>query len=148
MLHYFLYDSYSFFVAIEIFSLSKSFFLRFSNFFISNLQSVPLNVDFLRSMDYLIFLLSFTFITSQKITSPLSHVHIKITAKVSGRLNYLLPNHSSLTFFEFSLNGMFIITFFRYMGFPLVDQPSTDISRYFYIASKFIENGINSGGEN
>lgn len=35
----------------------------------------------------------------------------------------------------------------RYMGFPLVDQPSTDISRYFYIASKFIENGINSGGK-
>lgn len=27
------------------------------------------------------------------------------------------------------------------------DQPSTDISRYFYIASKFIENGINSGGK-
>ncbi|CRK87186.1 CLUMA_CG000992, isoform B [Clunio marinus] len=36
---------------------------------------------------------------------------------------------------------------FRYMGFPLIDQPSTDISRYFYIASKFIENGINSGGK-
>jgi hypothetical protein len=36
---------------------------------------------------------------------------------------------------------------YRYMGFPLVDQPSTDISRYFYIASKFIENGINSGGK-
>lgn len=33
------------------------------------------------------------------------------------------------------------------MGFPMVDQPTTDISRYFYIASKFIENGINSGGE-
>jgi hypothetical protein len=32
------------------------------------------------------------------------------------------------------------------MGFPMVDLPSTDISRYFYIASKFIENGINSGG--
>lgn len=36
---------------------------------------------------------------------------------------------------------------FRYMGFPMVDQPTTDISRYFYIASKFIENGINSGGK-
>lgn len=34
----------------------------------------------------------------------------------------------------------------RYMGFPLIDMASTDISRYFYIASKFIENGINSGG--
>lgn len=33
------------------------------------------------------------------------------------------------------------------MGFPLIDHPSTDISRYFYIASKFIENGINSGGK-
>lgn len=33
------------------------------------------------------------------------------------------------------------------MGFPMIDQPSTDISRYFYIASKFIENGINSGGK-
>lgn len=35
----------------------------------------------------------------------------------------------------------------RYMGFPMTDQPSTDISRYFYIASKFIENGVNSGGK-
>ncbi|KAL7032319.1 hypothetical protein ACKWTF_007287 [Chironomus riparius] len=35
----------------------------------------------------------------------------------------------------------------RYMGFPLTDQPSTDISRYFYIASKFIENALNSGGK-
>lgn len=33
------------------------------------------------------------------------------------------------------------------MGFALIDQPSTDISRYFYIAAKFIENGINSGGK-
>ncbi|XP_063700497.1 dual specificity protein phosphatase 13B isoform X1 [Culicoides brevitarsis] len=38
-------------------------------------------------------------------------------------------------------------TNFRYMGFPLIDQPSSDISRYFYIAAKFIENGINSGGK-
>lgn len=35
----------------------------------------------------------------------------------------------------------------RYMGFPMTDHPSTDISRYFYIASKFIENGIDSGGK-
>lgn len=42
---------------------------------------------------------------------------------------------------------MFTILSCRYMGFPLIDHPSTDISRYFYIASKFIENGINSGGE-
>ncbi|XP_070493373.1 dual specificity protein phosphatase 3 [Chironomus tepperi] len=35
----------------------------------------------------------------------------------------------------------------RYMGFPLIDQPATDISRYFYIASKFIENALNSGGK-
>lgn len=34
----------------------------------------------------------------------------------------------------------------RYMGFPMTDQPSTDISRYFYIAAKFIENGVSSGG--
>lgn len=33
------------------------------------------------------------------------------------------------------------------MGFPLIDQPSSDISRYFYIAAKFIENGINGGGK-
>lgn len=32
------------------------------------------------------------------------------------------------------------------MGFPLIDQPSSDISRYFYIAAKFIENGLASGG--
>jgi len=36
---------------------------------------------------------------------------------------------------------------FRYMGFPMIDVPSTDISRYFYIASKFIENGLNGGGK-
>lgn len=35
----------------------------------------------------------------------------------------------------------------RYMGFPMMDQPTTDISRYFYIASKFVENGVNSGGK-
>lgn len=35
----------------------------------------------------------------------------------------------------------------RYMGFPMTDQPSTDISRYFYIAAKFIDNAISSGGE-
>lgn len=33
------------------------------------------------------------------------------------------------------------------MGFPLTDHPSTDISRYFYIAAKFIDNAISSGGE-
>lgn len=52
----------------------------------------------------------------------------------------------------FSLSSLFLLEcssfgLCRYMGFPLIDQPSTDISRYFYIASKFIENGINSGGE-
>lgn len=35
----------------------------------------------------------------------------------------------------------------RYMGFPMTDHPSTDISRYFYIAAKFIENGVSSGGK-
>lgn len=35
----------------------------------------------------------------------------------------------------------------RYMGFPLTDHPATDISRYFYIAAKFIDNGISSGGK-
>lgn len=34
----------------------------------------------------------------------------------------------------------------RYMGFPMTDHPSTDISRYFYIAAKFIDNAISSGG--
>lgn len=29
----------------------------------------------------------------------------------------------------------------------MIDVPSTDISRYFYIASKFIENGLNGGGK-
>lgn len=29
----------------------------------------------------------------------------------------------------------------------MMDQPTTDISRYFYIAAKFIENAVNSGGE-
>lgn len=35
----------------------------------------------------------------------------------------------------------------RYMGFPMTDQPSTNISRYFYIAAKFIESAITSGGK-
>ncbi|EDW56091.1 GM22933 [Drosophila sechellia] len=35
----------------------------------------------------------------------------------------------------------------RYMGFPMVDAPTTDISRYFYVASKFIDSAISSGGD-
>ncbi|XP_017040521.1 dual specificity protein phosphatase 3 isoform X2 [Drosophila ficusphila] len=35
----------------------------------------------------------------------------------------------------------------RYMGFPMVDAPTTDISRYFYVASKFIDSAISSGGK-
>lgn len=35
----------------------------------------------------------------------------------------------------------------RYMGFQMTDHPSTDISRYFYIAAKFIDNAISSGGQ-
>ncbi|KAH8276533.1 hypothetical protein KR044_004728, partial [Drosophila immigrans] len=37
--------------------------------------------------------------------------------------------------------------FFRYMGFPMIDAPTTDISRYFYVASKFIDSAISSGGK-
>lgn len=35
----------------------------------------------------------------------------------------------------------------RYMGFPMTDHPSTDISRYFYIAAKFIDNALSNGGK-
>ncbi|XP_067614809.1 dual specificity phosphatase 29 isoform X4 [Eurosta solidaginis] len=35
----------------------------------------------------------------------------------------------------------------RYMGFPMVDAPTTDISRYFYVAAKFIDSALNSGGK-
>jgi len=35
----------------------------------------------------------------------------------------------------------------RYMGFPMTDHPSKDISRYFYIAAKFIDNAVSSGGK-
>lgn len=35
----------------------------------------------------------------------------------------------------------------RYMGFQMMDAPSTNISRYFYVAAKFIESAINSGGK-
>ncbi|XP_075154618.1 dual specificity protein phosphatase 13B isoform X5 [Haematobia irritans] len=38
-------------------------------------------------------------------------------------------------------------TYFRYMGFPMVDAPTTDISRYFYVAAKFIDSAISSGGK-
>ncbi|XP_039958896.1 dual specificity phosphatase 29 isoform X1 [Bactrocera neohumeralis] len=38
-------------------------------------------------------------------------------------------------------------TIFRYMGFPMVDAPTTDISRYFYVAAKFIDSAISSGGK-
>lgn len=34
----------------------------------------------------------------------------------------------------------------RYKGFQLMDLPSTDISKYFYIAANFIEEGLSSGG--
>lgn len=45
-----------------------------------------------------------------------------------------------------SRNLFFFFSFCSYMGFALSDTPTTDISRYFYIAAKFIENGVNSGG--
>lgn len=35
----------------------------------------------------------------------------------------------------------------RYMGFPMMDQPTTDIARYFHVAAKFIDNAISSGGK-
>lgn len=38
-------------------------------------------------------------------------------------------------------------TYFRYMGFPMIDAPTTDISRYFYVAAKFIDSAISSGGK-
>ncbi|XP_026319364.1 dual specificity protein phosphatase 13-like [Hyposmocoma kahamanoa] len=34
----------------------------------------------------------------------------------------------------------------RYKGFQLMDLPSTDISKYFYIAANFIEEALSSGG--
>ncbi|XP_037810340.1 dual specificity protein phosphatase 3 isoform X3 [Lucilia sericata] len=38
-------------------------------------------------------------------------------------------------------------TVFRYMGFPMIDAPTTDISRYFYVAAKFIDSAISGGGK-
>lgn len=38
-------------------------------------------------------------------------------------------------------------TYFRYMGFPMIDAPTTDISRYFYVAAKFIDSAISNGGK-
>ncbi|XP_077287732.1 dual specificity protein phosphatase 3-like isoform X2 [Arctopsyche grandis] len=35
----------------------------------------------------------------------------------------------------------------KYLGFPLIDHPSTDISRYFYIAAKFVSEAMYSGGK-
>ncbi|XP_037810338.1 dual specificity protein phosphatase 13 isoform X2 [Lucilia sericata] len=35
----------------------------------------------------------------------------------------------------------------RYMGFPMIDAPTTDISRYFYVAAKFIDSAISGGGK-
>lgn len=35
----------------------------------------------------------------------------------------------------------------RYMGFSMIDAPTTDISRYFYDAAKFIDSAISSGGK-
>ncbi|KAI5639736.1 dual specificity phosphatase, catalytic domain-containing protein [Phthorimaea operculella] len=34
----------------------------------------------------------------------------------------------------------------RYKGFQLMDLPSTDISKYFYIAANFIDEGVSRGG--
>lgn len=34
----------------------------------------------------------------------------------------------------------------KYLGFPLIDHPSTDIARYFYIAAKFISEAMYTGG--
>ncbi|XP_073957970.1 dual specificity protein phosphatase 3-like isoform X1 [Choristoneura fumiferana] len=34
----------------------------------------------------------------------------------------------------------------RYRGFPLMDLPTTDISKYFHIAANFIDEGVSRGG--
>ncbi|XP_037968763.2 dual specificity protein phosphatase 13 [Plutella xylostella] len=36
-------------------------------------------------------------------------------------------------------------TSIRYKGFPMMDMPSTDIAKYFYIAANFIDEGISGG---
>ena len=35
----------------------------------------------------------------------------------------------------------------KYMGLPILDVPSTNISQYFFAAANFIEEAINSGGK-
>lgn len=34
----------------------------------------------------------------------------------------------------------------KYLGFQMIDHPTTDIAKYFYIAAKFIDEAISSGG--
>lgn len=34
----------------------------------------------------------------------------------------------------------------HYKGFQLMDLPTTDISKYFYIAADFIDQGLSRGG--
>lgn len=35
----------------------------------------------------------------------------------------------------------------KYLGLPLTDLPTTDISKYFYTAAAFIEDAVNSRGK-
>ena len=64
------------------------------------------------------------------------------------RINYVLNTAEGKSYTQVDTDHLYYrdCPGLRYKGFQLMDMPSTDISRYFYIAANFIDEGISSGG--
>lgn len=63
-------------------------------------------------------------------------------------INYVLNTAEGKVFTQVNTDHIYYrdCPSIRYKGFPLMDHPTTDISRYFHIAANFIDEGISSGG--
>lgn len=66
------------------------------------------------------------------------------------RINYVLNTAEGKRFTQVDTDHLYYrdVPGMRYKGFQLMDLPSTDISKYFYIAANFIDEGLSNGGTN
>ncbi|XP_059048101.1 dual specificity protein phosphatase 3-like [Achroia grisella] len=63
-------------------------------------------------------------------------------------INYVLNTAEGFRYTQVDTNHLYYRDYpeIHYKGFPLMDLPSTDISKYFQIAANFIDEGISRGG--
>ncbi|GBP77842.1 Dual specificity phosphatase DUPD1 [Eumeta japonica] len=66
----------------------------------------------------------------------------------SRAINYVLNTAEGKRYTQVDTDHLYYrdCPYIHYKGFSLMDLPSTDISKYFYIAANFIDEGISSGG--